>query len=222
MGCSWLQENTNCACEDVIADSLSLLLPLWTVWQEWTVSLQSFVTVCGQRVISVCLWNIFSSAKNVHLLHFCKVYVVEECWEGGRCAQSSSYTAWQMSKKNWVTSSEDYVQNSQNNPHFLNAFLLKVSLWIFSMILEWNVRAWNGEKIIAKTQKWVACKSQGWQHCWSVSLINIVWYPENLCLRDKHGTLNSDCMCLACYWSTFYKAVSSVCTAMIMFILALM
>jgi len=29
-----------------------------------------------------------------------------------------------------VTSSEDYVQNSQNNPNFIIAFLLKVSLLI--------------------------------------------------------------------------------------------
>jgi hypothetical protein len=33
-----------------------------------------------------------------------------------------------MSKKEQSDISEDYVQNSQNNPHFLIAFLLKVSL----------------------------------------------------------------------------------------------
>jgi len=91
----------------------------------------------------------------------------------------------------------------------------------FSMILKWDFRAWNGEKIIPKTQKRVACKSQGWQQCWSLSLINSVRYSENLCLKDKHGALNSDCRCLECYSSTFYKAVSSICTIMILFILAL-
>jgi hypothetical protein len=68
-----------------------------------------------------------------------------------------------------VTASEVCVQNSQNNPHYLIAFLLKTST-----IVRWDVKAWNGEKIIAKAQKWIAFKSQGSQQSWSHSLINIV------------------------------------------------
>jgi hypothetical protein len=47
-----------------------------------------------------------------------------------------------------VAASEVCVQNSQNNPHFLISYLPKAS-----MIVKCNVKAWNGEKIIAKAQK---------------------------------------------------------------------
>lgn len=134
---------------------------------------------------------------------------------------SLTHRGWQMSKK-----STD-VQLVQTTSRTLRtvlmsqiSFLLKISLGVFSMILKWDVRVLSGDKIIAKAQKWVACKSWGWQQCWPCSLINMVLYAENLCLKYRCGTVNYYCMCWGCFWSIFYKAVSYVRMEMILVIVA--
>jgi len=80
------------------------------------------------------------------------------------CSTFAKYLLWKnVGKEEDVhkvrpTQPDEWAKRTQSNifwrlrpelpehPHFLISFLLKVSFWIFGMILKWDVRAWKNHR----------------------------------------------------------------------------